>query len=304
MSGQGTKILATDYNSIQAKIALVLGSGSGDYGYGQTVLSSSVGANGKITATQWANLRTDILRARQHQTGTDLSSQLTIPNTTVKITEADRAAYDQMANDATTYRLAIPPSSPVNQATREDLVSAQVRSTQWNGDIQQVVTITFPDANAARYYFNSGSRVEFSSSLVGGTSNGGKTDSWRTLLNGMQTIYFGYAATSSTNVGGGGITNSSYGYSNLPTTDVIVFIKAVDGSTYYPNVYQILARKPTANQIVFTIQWRDDATTSGHGSWGVDENVDGTLNSFVQVYRSSGANVSVSTPPATTTTIG
>jgi hypothetical protein len=298
MAGQGNLILATDYNAIQAKIALVLGSGSGNYGYGQTVLSSAVGSNAKISVTQWANLRTDILRARQHQTGTDLSSQLTTPSTSVKIVESDRAAYMQMADDATTNRLI---TVPISQATRENLVATTSRTTGWNGTVQQTVTVTFPDDNAARYFFNTGSRIEFSSSLVGGVSDGGKTDSWRTLLNAMQTIYFDYDNTASTNTGGNGITNTNYGFSNLPSANTIIFTKAVDGTTYYPNVYQILARKPSGNQLIFTIQWRDD---NSPGGWSIDENVTGTLNSYVQVFRASGSNVSVSTPPATTSSIG
>jgi urate oxidase len=74
MAGQNTLILATDYNLIQSKIASVMGEGSGTKGYGQTIASSQVGQFAKITTTQWNNLRTDILRARQHQTGQDMSS--------------------------------------------------------------------------------------------------------------------------------------------------------------------------------------------------------------------------------------
>jgi hypothetical protein len=36
MAGQNTLVVASDYNAIQTKTALVLGTGSGDYGYGQT----------------------------------------------------------------------------------------------------------------------------------------------------------------------------------------------------------------------------------------------------------------------------
>ena len=42
MSGVNTAILATDYNTIQSNVNNILGIGSGDYGYGQTVTSSQV----------------------------------------------------------------------------------------------------------------------------------------------------------------------------------------------------------------------------------------------------------------------
>ena len=78
MSGQYTKVIATDYNTIQKKIAAVLGIGGTDpntnladntFGYNQSVLSNQVSVNAKVSSNQWSNLRTDILKSRQHQTG-------------------------------------------------------------------------------------------------------------------------------------------------------------------------------------------------------------------------------------------
>jgi hypothetical protein len=80
MAGQGTSILALDYNNIQTKIGNILGTGAGNSGYGQTVLSSQVPSSRTvITALQWSNLRYDLLAARQHQTGVDQSGSLTNP---------------------------------------------------------------------------------------------------------------------------------------------------------------------------------------------------------------------------------
>lgn len=292
MAGIGTKITATDYNAIQAKIALVLGTGSGDYGYGQVVSSSSVAANARISVTQWNNLQSDIVRARQHQTGT--TQTLTTATTSVKIQEADRSAYDAMANDCQTYRMTVPPAG---QATREDLVATQVRTTNWNGTITQYVTVTFSSYDAARYYFNSGSRFEISGSRSGG-SNTAKDVSWTTILTNMGTIYFDRDNTTCTGTGIG----STIGWADLTTSDQQIFEKDVSGTTYYPNRYLIYARAPSSNQIIFSIQWLD-ASGQPNAPWGTDEDVTGTLTSTVQVYRASGSNVSVPTPSATTTGI-
>jgi hypothetical protein len=321
MSGQYTKIYPADYNAIQAKVALVLGTGSGKYGYGQNVRSSSVSQNGKITVTQWNNLRNDIVAARQHQNGVTIGSRTTvdplytagadliIPNNDTKITEADRAAYMDIATSVDTNRLAVPPDS---QATREDLVSVTTRdgtvdAGKWNGDILQTITVTFPDANAARYFFNTGSRFEFSSSLSG-YSVGDKNTSWYTLLNNMGVIYFDYDNTTCTGTG----STSSIGWYDLTNSDQVLFEKGVNVSTtYYPNKYQILGRCNQASNTTgtawigtFTIKWLDDATNSGHTPYFIDEQVDGILSSYVQVRRASGANVSVPVPPASKTAIG
>ena len=86
MAGQGTKVLSTDYNSIQSIISPILGTGSGTTGYGQTVLSSQSAVNQKISSTQWQNLYTDLIAARTHQTGANETSNLTYPTTSTKIT--------------------------------------------------------------------------------------------------------------------------------------------------------------------------------------------------------------------------
>ena len=111
-AGQGNKIEWTDYNAIQSVIAPVLGAtatASGTFGYGQTVSSSQVTQYAKITNTQWGNLRTDILRARQHQTGTDLTSTLSVPYFETTVTET--AINTNLLTTSNTSQLAV--SCPV-----------------------------------------------------------------------------------------------------------------------------------------------------------------------------------------------
>jgi hypothetical protein len=107
-AGQGNKIEWSDYNAIQSVIAPVLGStptASGTTGYGQSVASNPVSQFAKITNTQWANLRTDILRARQHQTGTDLTSTLAVPYFEITVTQT--ATNTNLLTTASTSQLAV-----------------------------------------------------------------------------------------------------------------------------------------------------------------------------------------------------
>lgn len=308
MAGQNTQIIASDYNTIQSKIALVLGSGSGTTGYGQTVSSSQVGQFSKITVTQWNNLRNDILRARQHQTGTDLSASLTTPTASVKITETDRAAYLTMATDAETNRITAPP--PASQATRSDLVAQQVRNTQWNGRISQAVVVTWGSVDDARYFWNTGGQIEFSSARSGGSA-GNKNVSWTTMLASMGTIIFNINGTTHTGSSASyTMADGGLGFYNLTTSDNAIFeIDTKNTDTYFPNKYYIYARvNDTVNrtQLIFTITWADDSVppvSRPDPGFQVDENVDGTLISTVQCYRATGTNVSVAVPPASTSAI-
>jgi hypothetical protein len=294
MAGQDTLILVTDYNAIQTKIATVLGTGSATFGYGQAISSNQVAANAIISVTQWNNLRTDLVKCLKHQTGIDPT--LTQPATNVKVTEATRAAYMAGADTATANRLVAP---PITEATREFFsFGSIVRTASWNGVRTQTVTINFASDNDARYFFNTGSRIEFSASLTN-TTNSPKDQSWVANLNGIGIVYFNYDTTTAT-VGGSG---TSIGWYDLTTSNQLIYSKTVS-TGYVPNSYRILARAPSASQLIFEIQFRDDATDapSPNPPWDIDEDVTGTLTSDVKVYRSSGS-VTVSTPPATSTGI-
>lgn len=302
MPGQNTLIIATDYNEIQSIISTVMGSGSGTSGYGQTLASTQVGQYSKITANQWNNLRSDVLRARQHQTGTDLTAQLAVASASRKIQEADRAAYKSMAQDAQTNALTAPP--PVSQATRSSLVGEQIRTSPWNGTLIQTITVNFGTADNARYFFNTGSQIEFSAERTGGSA-GLKNVTWSTMLNSMGTIAFNYTQTTCTGTG----FTSSLGWYDLTTDDNLLFQKDTPTGTYAPNKYYIYGRvnSTTDRRIgIFTIHFADESgkpPTFPDPGFGIDENVDGTLISTVNVYRATGANVSVPVPSATTTSL-
>lgn len=67
---KGANIQASEYNDLVGRISDVLGTGSGDSGYGQSVSSSTVTAEvSTVTAAQMDNLRTDMAKAYTHQTG-------------------------------------------------------------------------------------------------------------------------------------------------------------------------------------------------------------------------------------------
>jgi hypothetical protein len=290
MAGQGTNILALDYNNIQSKIAQVLGAGSGTFGYNQTVLSNQVSVNQKITAVQWQNLYNDLITARTHQTGANETGNLNYPTTSTTIKESDRAAYLAYAVVIESNRLIVP---PVSQATLETYYTA-TRTTDWNGTITHSVTLSFADANTARAYFNAGGNVQMSASFSPNASTL-KNNSWQTMLNNMGTVKMTYNAT--TNTGSAtGVTTSAIGYQQLTTGQQLIFTKATETPTYSPNQYQVFANvNGTGSQVIFSIQFQD-LSGQPNPPWGTDENITGTLTSLVQGYRPSGASVSITAP--------
>jgi len=288
MAGQGTQILASDFNAIQSIIATVLGSGSGTLGYGQTVTSSQVSVGQKITAAQWIALRNDLLVARQHQTGNNESGNLTLPNTGILVKYSDWNAYYQYAQLIQTNALVQPPAGQASLAT----LSSSQRTTAWNGTINHTVTLNFGSNANARYYFNSGSNIQFSASLTNIPVDGSqaKGNDWATLLSNMGTITMNYNSTTNT---GSGTPASSVGFYQLTTSPQTLFTKATSSPTYTPNQYDIYAQVDgTGSIITFTISFQD-LSGQPNAPWGTDENVEGTLTSTVQGYYASGSNVTV-----------
>ena len=293
MAGQGNTIVATDYNTIQAKINLVLGTGTGNFGYGQTVTSSQVSLENKIQASQWNSLRNDLLKARQHQTGLDESGNLALPTTSATIKESDRAAYLNFADVITTNKLIIPPASQGTFAT----LSTTVRTSLWNSTTRQTITCTFSSADEARYFFNAGSNLKFQASFTNYTTDGSLlvNQSWNILLANMGIITFN--ATTTTNTGTG--TANTVGYFNLNTIDQVLFTKFVEASnpSYYPNQYDLYARLgATPNIIIFTPTFSYTGGPVGPGTGVVPEPANGTLTSILQTYYATGTNVQVVSP--------
>lgn len=309
-AGIGQKIDAVDYTGIQGKIATVLGTGSGNYGYGQTVTSpSNVVAGDKIMLSHWLTLRTDLAKARTHQTGTAVGTtsatdglNLLVPSNSLTITEALRNQFNLFADSVITNRFANNQYSPETLAT-------YTKNNAWNGSIQNVVTVsgstTAPgSAENMRFFFNAGGSVNITSSLVGYSGSGSdKGPTWYLMLNQAGTVSMNYNTTSYTGSGG---TTYNIGYYSLTTSDQLIFYKPAPAGVYAENDYWIYARKSSNGaDVVLTIRFQDDDAGDQRAGYlagpGIDENVDGNLTTTVTMNRPSGANVSVLAPTASQT---
>ena len=297
MPGVGQRVRAADYNSIQGKVSLVMGTGSGSYGYGQGLVSSQVNVGDSILVSQWSNLRSDLLKARQHQLGTDQSSNLTLASTSLVISEAIRAQYDAMADSITADRLTV----ASNQGSLENVITPYQRTSAWNGTLTHICTVTFSSADQARYFFNGGGNFQISADRSGGNS-GYKNQTWSLMFSQMGTITMN--ASTATVSGSGSV--SAIGYYGLTGSNQLIFRKQAPSGVYAENDYFIYARTAAGGaQVIFEMVFEDeDAGDLNNPSPGEppgpvqDENVDGTLTSTIQMFRPSGSNVSVAAPSA------
>ncbi len=295
----GDLITATRYNNLQSRIAVIMGVGSGNSGYGQALVSSQVAVGSNVDLLRVLNLRTDMIKARQHQTGSNEgptpsgTGAFPLVTTADQITDAFAANLESQMTTIETNKLAL----GAGQFTDTTDANTSQRTAAWNGLLTHNVTVAFGSNDNARYYFNSGGDIRFRVTLTGGTSETGPTQvytDWSNMFTSMGTIIFNHNNTSRTGTSG---TTQARGFYQLTTVNQEIF-RRVGSGNYASNTYIINARTDNAGNVFFNIQFNDNKG----GNPNFDEAVTGTLTSRIDIRRATGGNVAVNAPTITTTT--
>ena len=281
MAAVGEIIAAADYNTIRQKVANILGVGSAQSGYGQN-LNAAVDVDPldadvlkrRITKAQWDALRFDIINARVHQV--DVAPTLTVVSTTDPVkygASHPNYQYNTVANDVVTDKFIVAPS----QAIITSATSA-TKSTAWVNVQSCTLTVTFTTADQARYFWNSGGKLRFTSSRTGGISSAQNT-AWTNLLSAAGTQDFS------------AVSSGQNAYSL--TTSYQTWYTIGSSLPYNLNNYTIQVKADTANSsgtariFYFNIVWTD-----GHYDVGSPpppgDYVDGTLSISVAELRAAG----------------
>jgi hypothetical protein len=283
----GSKIEAADYNNMQSKVANVLGTGAGNKGYGQTVLSRPVSKTNTITAAQLQNLKTDLNKIKFHQNNIATAVPSVVANTLIKAD--DWIVYDTEATNLENARFTI--SSDVSQATK--VINLQRAYTTWNGQQTHNVIVDFGSPDAGRYFFNAGGEIFLEPSHSGNTLPKGAN--WAALYASFVPVRVAHSTTTA-RAG----TNTNIGWYGLTSTDQIIFTIAATG-TYAGNNYTVKGRcdvtnnsAGTARYLYLTIELSDVGSNPG-----ADLNVDGVSTNKVSNNRATGAYVEVAAPNIT-----
>ena len=279
-------IEALDYNTIRSRIIEVMGTGLGTYGYGQTIVSSTVSAGNTITAAQWTALRFDVINALIHQAGITPSAVLVSTGDVIDDQANDPVVnYNTLTTQARENRFDLAPSQSIlsaigpGNATPDPSPGEYVYTSNWNSLASLTCTMTFNNANDARYFFNSGGNVKITTSRSGGSATL-QNQSWTDLLNeaGIQQV------------------KASLGNENnfYTLTDEYQTIYEISSSApYSANTYRISAKCDVANNNTGTATEVDikveliDAYTDT-GSVPPPDRVDGTLTITLEEQKASG----------------
>jgi hypothetical protein len=214
----GSLIQASDYNTFTTTaggLNDVWSTGSGDKGWGQTTFTAA-STGGTVTATQWATLVNNLSTAGS-QTNTTLTSR-TAPVTGNTISILANVATD-ITSVTTNRGNAAAVGTEYGTFTGTVSKTAASGSGQASWSILFTHTVTFADANSARYFWNAGGRVRLQ---FGKSSTGTDIDAdWNTFAGLCGSLYItgrvnsaaqtiaGTSYTGTTRIGGTGGTQTT-----------------------------------------------------------------------------------------------
>jgi len=298
---QAGPINAQDYNNLHNKVNEILGQGSGDYGYGQTVTSSPVTATNYptvdgdlVTAAQLDALRTDIEKCWKHQTSANFGlGNIGVGDeiTAGALTGADNNTHNQYVkyvNDIDENRLSI--DAP-NQSITSLGNSAQFTNAWGVGaagtavaQIRYTANVTWSSATARRHYFNAGGQITIDASMNTSEGTGTKNGNWKDLLN---RAGFNYDKTAE----------------NTQTTSAILRQTTYGSAGVYSDNYaRIYTKNLSATQLQCVIEFidgdiGDDTTPSDGYNYRVDEAVTAAITASLTDRTAGGSSGVVVTKP-------
>jgi len=224
----GDLILDDHYNDFASDVNDVWGTGTGDYGYGQSSVLSTVSPGATVTATQWSTLLSRISNSASHQ-GSSITS-ISSPSTGDTI-----SAYAALSSNITTIRTNRLNAAANTGASTPDTAS---NTTDWTNELSCTCTWTWPGGDEIRYFFNAGGYIEMY--VDHGSGGNSKDQDWDSLCS-TAGVYRLYASTgeSTWSAGATPTTNlTSTGYYDLSTSYTTMFQKPSSSGTYSSNFLQ------------------------------------------------------------------
>ena len=275
------------YTSATNNLAVVWGIGTGQFGYGQDVsLISAVTAATTVTATQWAGLVYTVNKTLGHQAGTAALLTGAVQGGNIGITAG--ATITAFANVSAAVTTVTTDKHNFNSTRGSTTASANFDGTAFDAtSFTQTITVTFDSADKARYFFNSGGRLDLVLSPVDLTGNA-KEQSYTDLMNAVGTLSLD-ALTSTRSGSGETLTTDglAIGYWDLTSSDQTILTLTSDNSTYTGNTLEIKAKVAGAGgsngglgtQVVYSIVYTDGADET------FDDAVSGTFRHRIDVIR-------------------
>jgi len=294
MAALGNLVTLGNYSAIRNLVTSIMGTGSGSYGYGQLAFSPAKSITDLVSQSDWDLLKYDLVNALTHQSGS--AGTITDINEHQLVSAASTSTYEDRVGVASVNRFLVSNGYFLTTTTDSNGVLIQQSRTwsggaSWRTEINCELTVTFPTANDARYFFNSGGEIRVQSTRSATTLNNSQNTAWTNLLNSAGTAAFkgqyyyyppGYIGTQLTGPD----------FYNM-TTSYQTFYTLSSSSPYASNTY-ILEAKCDVNNItqgnarIVTIRIRFVDGYNDPGSPAPGDAVDGVFTISVTEKRATG----------------
>ncbi len=232
------------------------GTGSGEYGLGQSSIST-VSAGDTINAAHWNSLFTGMDTIANHTNDTMTSRSAVSAGDTIAIKAA-------VATDLATLAASVAAGSPNATALSEDDQGTSTNGGTWTSNSTIERSVTFASANAMRHFFNAGGSIKCDPGTSGST-DGGKDIAFASMVAALGTISIKSKTTSQAG-GDGGDTQASFdssnGFHDLGTsyTSKIKYTSSDYSGNYSGSFIEISAKLDAAvgSAVTMTIKLRSE----------------------------------------------
>ena len=272
------------------------GTGSGEYGLGQTHIATVTGGSSTITASQWNSLLTGIDNIGNH-TNDSLTARTSVAaGDTIAIKTALEA-------DLATLAASVAGGCTSATALATNAVGSSTNAATWNATSTIERSVTFADADKMRHFFNAGGKIRIDPSCITGID--GSKD---TVFNDLTTTATGnldIGSQTSTRSGTGETLTTNglaLGFHDLTTSYQTILKLTSDNSGYTSNTVEYQAKLDAAVGTAVTITVKmistdaaaDTTYTSGNTA-GVPANPNEAPRmtlALIEVYPTNGEGLS------------
>jgi len=284
----GGLISATDYNGLingTNKLNTVWSTGTGDAGYGQTVIAAK-SAGDIVSATEWASVVNKVNVVSTHQVGTATGDVAPVAGDVIAFLASLESSIDTFYTNRTDFNAQ--GSTTTDSGTTHNIVDADGTFT-----FTATRTATFASADQARYFFNAGGELNLALTAganTGGTGGGAQILSIITACGGIADFRAndnngrtGTGETETTN-------NLTIGYYDLTTSGQIISRVDESGAAYTPYTSDFVKVDVKSNGVQGAngdkgtiITWTITVDGGSASSGGFNDNVDVNFTSALNV---------------------
>ena len=221
------------------------GTGSGEYGLGQTHIPLVSGGSTTITASQWNTLLTAMDNIGNHTNDSLTARTQVSAGDTIAIKAAVEA---DLATLAASVAAGCPSVSSGALTTSSALTTLTSSAEGWNATATQEISATFASADTMRHFFNAGGKIRIT---VGATaaSTSDKDQAYIDLGAALGNIDIGSQATTRSgsgdtpDTGGSGL---AIGFHDMTTSYQELILLTSNNTNYTSNTVQISAKLDAA----------------------------------------------------------